>query len=199
MQENQKVLGDGLWDEDQDPGVRARTLEEGADRMFEEGTDERFVLEDDKRADWAVEKVLAYEAERDRLIGLAKYKIADLENRIASLGEEYGRKTVYLRRLLLEFFESRPPSKVTTTQRTYALLSGRLVLRKQQPKIMRDDAALLAWAETSAPEFVRTEKHVSWDGLKKKATLEGGEFLLDGEVIPGVKAEERPDVFEIKS
>lgn len=159
---------------------------------------ERFVIDNDKKADWAIEKIKDERAEFERLRYIALDRIAELNQRINDLQERTDRRTGNLKALLVEYFQTVTPTKLTKTQAQYELLSGKLVMKHQQPEFIRNEAALLSWAETTAPEYVRVEKKVSWADLKKKADVSGEDVLFDGEVIPGVTAKARPDVFEVQ-
>lgn len=158
---------------------------------------ERFVIDNDKKADWAIEKIKDERAEFERLRYIALDRIAELNRRVKELQERTDRRTGNLEALLVEYFQTVKPTKVTKTQSQYELLSGKLVMKKQQPLYERDETALLSWAEQTAPEYVRVEKKVSWADLKKKADVSGEDVLYEGEVIPGITAKARPDVFEV--
>jgi hypothetical protein len=170
-----------------------------SDGPFENPLPERFVIDNDKKADWAIEKIKAERAEYDRLRKIALDRIAELNQRVKELQERTDRRTGNLEALLVDYFHSVTPTKTTKTQTQYELLSGKLVMKHQQPEFIRDEAALLSWAETTAPEYVRVEKKVSWADLKKKADVSGEDVLYEGEVIPGIIAKARPDVFEVQA
>lgn len=169
-----------------------------ADGPFVDSLPERFVIDNDKKADWAIEKIKDERAEFERLRKIALDRIAELNQRVKELQERTDRRTGNLEALLVEYFQTVTPTKLTKTQAQYELLSGKLVMKHQQPEFIRDEAALLSWAETTAPEYVRVEKKVSWADLKKKADVSGEDVLYEGEVIPGITAKARPDVFEVQ-
>ena len=156
-----------------------------------------FRITDDLMADWAVEKINAARAERDRLVSLAQEKIEQLQEKRQLYIVNFEENTSYLRAKLMDYFMT-VKTKDTKTMKKYKLVSGTLVLKKQQPVYERDEGALLAWAETTAPELVKVKKEVSWADLKKQADVSGDKLLLDGEIIPGVTVVEREDVFEVQ-
>ena len=157
-----------------------------------------FRITDDVMADWAVEKINAARAERDRLVSLALEKIEQLEEKRQLYITNYEESTSYLRAKLMDYFMT-VKTQDTKTMKKYKLVSGTLVMKKQQPVYERDEGALLAWAETTAPELVKVKKEVSWADLKKQADVSGDKLLLDGEIIPGVTVVEREDVFEVQA
>jgi hypothetical protein len=161
---------------------------------------EGFCVDDDKKADWAVETVLEAEAERDRLIALANAKIKEINDQKVLLAEKCANSTSYLRMLLRVYFDNVKPSTSTKTQETYKLLSGKLVLKRQAPEFIRDEKAMVDWAESSAPDYIKIIKSVNWADLKKATVVDGETvvFTETGEVIQGVVAKDREDVFEVK-
>ena len=156
-----------------------------------------FRITDDLMADWAVEKINAARAERDRLVSLVQEKIEQLEEKRKLYIANFEDDTSYLRSKLMEYFFT-VKTQDTKTMKKYKLVSGTLILKKQQPMYERDEGALLAWAETTVPELVKVKKEVSWADLKKQADVSGDKLLLDGEIIPGVTVIERPDTFEVQ-
>jgi len=173
--------------------------EHPSDGPFENPLPERFIIDSDKKADWAIEKIKAERAEFDRLRKIALDRIAELNQRVKELQERTDRRTGNLEALLVEYFQTVTPTKITKTQTQYELLSGKLVMKKQQPLYERDETALLNWAEATVPELIKVKKEVSWADLKKQADVSGDKLLLDGEIIPGVTVVERDDVFEVQA
>ena len=165
-----------------------------AELMEENG---EFRITDDLMADWAVEKINAARAERDRLVSLVQEKIEQLQEKRQLYIVNFEENTSYLRAKLMDYFMT-VKTQDTKTVKKYKLVSGTLVLKKQQSVYERDEGALLAWAETTAPELVKVKKEVSWADLKKQADVSGDKLLLDGEIIPGVTVVEREDVFEVQ-
>ena len=156
-----------------------------------------FRITDDLMADWAVEKINAARAERDRLVSLVQEKIEQLQEKRQLYIVNFEENTSYLRTKLMDYFMT-VKTQDTKTMKKYKLVSGTLVLKKQQSVYERDEGALLTWAETTVPELVKVKKEVSWADLKKQADVSGDKLLLDGEIIPGVTVVEREDVFEVQ-
>ena len=157
-----------------------------------------FRITDDLMADWAVEKINAARAERDRLVSLVQEKMEQLQEKRQLYMSNFEDNTSYLRAKLMDYFMT-VKTQDTKTMKKYKLVSGTLVLKKQQPLYERDEAALMGWAEKTVPELVKVKKEVSWADLKKEADVSGDKLLLDGEIIPGVTVIEREDVFEVQA
>ena len=166
--------------------------------MSEYTNDEFFQIDNDSKADWAIEKIMAENAERDRLIKLADERIKELSDKKKELIDKAADKTSYLTALLRMYFDTIEP-KATKTQSTYKLLSGKLVLKHQQPEYVLDDAQMVSWAKTAAPAYIKVKESINWAELKKLTVVNGETVVLadTGEVIPGAVAKERPDVFEV--
>ena len=119
----------------------------------------------------------------------ALQKIADASQRI--IDNNTARLEVYFDTL---------PHKVTKTQESYPLPSGKLVRKHQDPEFVRDDEELLSWLkDNNGEKFIKVKESPDWAGLKKTLTVLG-ETVVDenGEIIPCIKATERPDVFKVE-
>ena len=100
---------------------------------------------------------------------------------------------------LEQYFED-VPHKVTKTQESYPLPSGKLVRKHQEPEFVRNEEDLLSWLhENNGERYVKIKESVDWAGLKKTLIIMG-ETVADenGEIIPCIKACERPDVFKVE-
>ena len=156
--------------------------------------EECFVIENDSQADWAVRKIAEHKAEIEKWdihFGRQLEKIKATEN--ASID--------YLTRLLRDYFAT-VPHKTTKTEESYKLPSGKIYSKAQQPKYIRDEDEMTAWAKENRPELVKTtvSETTDWNTLKKATTtLDDGSVVdaLTGEVIPGVHAEMRPAEFKV--
>lgn len=203
MLENPIVSGTFPYDQP-DPGEEAYLDEEREGMLLEDLLDEYpaeafRIIDNDSKANWAVKQILKDRADTNRLIALADEEINYLHDRRKALMERQESREGYLKALLMDYFERVEPSTTTKTQTTYKLLAGKLVKKRQQPEYQRDDAALLDWAKANAPDMVQTKESVTWGELKKLTTLDGEKVVLaeTGEIVSGVVAVPREDVFEV--
>lgn len=100
----------------------------------------------------------------------------------------------------LEAYFDTLPHKKTKTQESYLLPSGKLVRKHQDPEFSRNDEEVLDWLhENNGEKYIKTKESLDWAGLKKSLTV-FGETVVDenGEIIPCIKAAERPDVFKVE-
>lgn len=154
---------------------------------------EHWKPENDDQANWCLEKISEAKAEimDARAFYEAKKRQLDqwLENTIAP----YNRDREHFESLLAGYAEEALDGK---KKRTISLPGGKFGFRKVPAKIDRDAAALLEFAESSAPEYVKVKKSVDWAALKKTCKADGGHMVTaDGEIVPGVTVTEQPDKF----
>ena len=157
-----------------------------------------FVIDDDVKADWALERIAEERAEAERLKAVCQARIEEFEQRIEAIDKRCENNTGYLIALLSDYFAS-VPHKATKTQETYALPSGKLVYKRPGKTAVRDDNALLAWAKANAPEFIQTTEKAQWASLKKELAESGDHYIYKatGEVVEGVHLEETPGKFDV--
>ena len=92
------------------------------------------------------------------------------------------------------------PKKVSRTQASYELPSGKLVLKAQEPAYEQKEDEVLPWLKTSLPEFVKVKESADWMKLKKQLKIgpDGKSMITaDGEVVPGITVTEREPKFTV--
>jgi len=154
--------------------------------------EEGFTVADDQTAEWCLQKIKDEIAEADkwtefyaqqmqRILARKNYRIAFFEGR-------------------LQRYFNNVPHKITKTQESYQLPSGKLVYKRQGPEYERDDELILAWLKANdETKFVKTKESVDWSELKKTLTIVGEQAAGEtGEIIPGIIVTERPDVFKVE-
>lgn len=153
-----------------------------------------FHVTDDKAAEWCMKKIR--EAEADRAMWKTHY-----EAQMEKVNKAADDSVAYFTAKLEEYFAT-VPHKATKTQESYTLPGGKLVRKKQQPKFTTDDEKLVPWLEGNAMgSLVKITKSANWAELKKGVTVTpDGQHVAtaDGEIVPGVAVEQRPDVFKVE-
>ena len=151
-----------------------------------------FVIDSDSKAGWAVKKIAEKRAERDEMIAWYKAQIEKAE-------EETDNETAYLEKLLWDYFKT-VPHKTTKTQDSYTFPGGKLILKTQNPEFIRDNNTVIEWLEKNKmTAFVKVEKKLDWDGLKKVTDIFDGNIVTeDGEIVPGISVESRPPKFVVE-
>lgn len=161
--------------------------------------EERFVVDDDQKADWAARVIKEEAEERDRLLALVKAERERLDAKEREILEKYERKTDWLSTQLLSYMTT-VKTRDTATQSIYKLLNATLVYKKAHTDISAAEG-LTAWLETNRPEYVKVTKAPDWASVKKNIIQigEGVYAMKDtGEIVEGVVAAETPGKFEVK-
>ena len=151
-----------------------------------------FVVDDDQKAEWCMQKIQEAEAERKR------WK-AFYDDRMAKVNASCDAKIQHMEYLLGQYFRT-VPHKVTKTQESYALPSGKLVYKQQAPEFVREDGKIAEWLEQGGMVGL-IEKKPKWGEMKKTLGLmvAGDQVITaDGEIVPGVAAVERAPVFKVE-
>ena len=144
---------------------------------------DKFIIENDSAADWAVQKIIEKRAEKQKW---QDYYAEQLEK----INSQCDADIAHFEGLLLSYFVD-VPSKDTKTQKSYQLPSGKLVYKKPSTEYVRDKATLLAWAKANNTDFVKVEESARWEDIKK--------HIKDtGELPDGVEVVESEGRFEVK-
>lgn len=153
--------------------------------------EQRFVVDDDQKAEWCLEKIREANETKE------KFK-AHYEEQLGKIEARCDFRIEYMQRLLWDYFET-VPRKVTKTQQSYQLPSGKLVLKHQGPEFERDDELILAWLKANDDKYIKIKASVDWAELKKTLTICGEQVAGEtGEIIPGIIVHERDDAFKVE-
>ena len=171
---------------------------------LEEGEEQRFVIDSDAKAEWAIRKIAAEEAERDRLTAVCQEEIDRYTERKEFYANRCEGRTANLRAMLLLYFGT-VPVKDAKTQQKYELPSGSLVMKKESRDYKPDPDKLRDWLVASQmADYLKTEVSPRWALVKKQlSTAADGSIIFGetGEIIPTdcVTIEEKPPKFEVKT
>jgi len=160
-----------------------------------------FVIDNDSKADWAIEKIKEAQAERDRLLALIDEKMHELTDKVASINAKYEQDTSYLTFMLSEYAKT-VSLKETKTQKSYKLISGSIVIKKATNKMVPNDDKLTAWLKDNGhKEFIKTTEKPMWGELKASLTVgsNGNIYMAEtGEEVDGIVLETTPEQLTIK-
>ena len=160
---------------------------------------EGFVINDDVKADWALEIIKAEKADCERLVSLCESKILDLKLKIAEYEGKYENKISYLKSQLQTYFQT-IESKKTKTQETYKLPSGTLKKKYGAYNYIREDEKFVKWLkENGYKDKIKTVETPDWKEFKKNLIIQNDKLItVDGEVVEGIKVELKPDTFDVE-
>lgn len=156
---------------------------------------ERWMIADDRDAEWALTKIRERNAERDRIVSTCQAMAREYEAKARDEQEKAQMANSYLEFALREYF-GKVPHKATKTQESYRLPGGTLKLKQQAPELKRDDTALME----AYPEFVLTTRRLQWAELKKRLEITG-EAAIDretGEIIGAITVIPREPEFIVE-
>ena len=151
--------------------------------------DSVFSIRDDQTAEWALKKIREAEAE------IVKWK-AFYDERYQKVCDKCNLTIANMTALLHGYFDT-VPHKVTKTQESYQLPSGKIMVKRKDPDFDVKGKEFMNWLKTNAPEYVKTVEAPDWAGFKRtlakdaKGNYETVEtenglraVTADGEVVP---------------
>ncbi len=129
---------------------------------------DRFVVDDDHTADWALRKLGQIEAQKGERAAFAEAEIERLQVWQAYEDRQAERFAAYLTTLLRPYYDQlKAEGKVSARHKRYRLPHGTLTARQAPIEWEVDEVALLAWAEATDPErLVRVTKVPAWNVIK---------------------------------
>ncbi len=164
---------------------------------------ERFVIDNDRKAEWAVNRIKEITAEEEKWVEWYETKIADVnadcEDAILHLAE-----------LLRQYFMTLEEKRETKTQFSYELPSGRLILKKAKTefKVTNESALMSAIASYGAAmedAYIKetVTRKPKWAEIKKNLLEADGAVVLVNDMgeamtLDGVEPVETPERFEVK-
>ncbi|SKB01148.1 Bacteriophage Mu Gam like protein [Caloramator quimbayensis] len=165
----------------------------------EEAKQEGFIVDNDLKADWCIEKIKEAHAEYNRYEMVIKAKIEQLNAALKKAQEKRDSEENFFKYKLYKYFKT-VKTKDTKTQKVYSLPSGKLIEKMQQPEYIKDEEKLLEWAEKNCPENIKIKKSVDWAILKKNIEMINGLAINKntGEVIEGITIQEREPKFIVE-
>ena len=159
------------------------------------------------QADELITSIKEMQEDKARFEKIAAGKIESIQNDLKYKSKVLDEQMQFSKDQLRAFFNT-IKSKETKTQKSYNLLSGKLIYKKASQKIAHDEKQLINWAEQSLSNqnrytsVIKTAK-LDWSLLKKDLSISNGMIVnrLTGEVledINGVSIEEVNESFDIR-
>lgn len=165
---------------------------------FREDSD-RFVIDSDEKAQWAVEKIRDEKIEKERIQKLIDSKIKQLEEKKQKVEETFENQTSWLKSMLYQYMLT-VKTKSTKTQCKYKLLDAELIIKKATKTIKKPDEETLAKLLNNT-EFEETfeVKKYDWANFKKQLKIEDDKVVNEktGEILE-INLSETDEKFEVK-
>ena len=163
--------------------------------------DDSFKIDDDNKAEWALERIRELTDDANRLLKIVTAKREELDLQEKQITDRLDGQTKYLKGLLEGYFRSGLKTKETKTQSSYKLLSGTLVMKKPAYGYLRDEKAIIqALHDMGKEEYVETVEKLKWADFKKTLVFDN-DTVYDpetGALIDGITAVKEPEKFEVK-
>ena len=161
--------------------------------LKEEVRDEKWLPSNDQEAEWCIQQIINAETEKQSWSEFYKEQYRKVE--------ESCDLTIHNMEAMLESYFEIVPHKVTKTQESYPLKSGKLIRKIQGPEFDRDDQKIIEWLKVNGlDQFIKVKvtETLDWSALKAACSIIGESMITeDGEVVPDVKVIQRPDIFKV--
>lgn len=162
----------------------------------------RFTVDNDMKAEWCLNKIRKAREQQSREKAELQRQMQFYQDQMEIIDRKTEEEVGFFESMLRDYFSSRVDegfTKSTKTQTAYKLPTGKLVLKKQNPDFVRDDATVIAWLKENGGQFIKTKESLDWAELKKTVTVNGGSIVTaDGEIVPGVKVVSNEDTFIVE-
>ena len=162
---------------------------------------QRFRIQDDNQADWALRKIARARQDMKEAEETAAIEIEKINRWLDGQRDESLRTERFFTALLQEYYE--PRFMTNPDKKTYKLPSGKVQRRTQQPQFDRDNEALLAWLkQRGMTDYIEVKETPKWGELKQQVQVVGEHVVikdgpLKGEIIDGVEVVHRPPIFRV--
>nr|DAL33532.1 MAG TPA_asm: hypothetical protein [Caudoviricetes sp.] len=155
---------------------------------------EHWVPDNNDSAEWCLQKIREYKAEKWEKGKFYTEQIAKLNTWLEAATKPLDMNIEHFQNLLQLYADKALEGK---KKRAVSLPSGKFGFRKSQPEILRDEAVLLPYCKTNYPDAVKVKESVDWAKLKGRCDItdKGAIDPATGEIIPGVTVTPRPDKF----
>lgn len=157
----------------------------------------------DIEADEMLAEIREFEAEKNRFEMIANAKIDNIKQELDRKTTSLDNQIQFMKDQLRAYFLT-VPAKETKTQKSYSLLSGKLVMKKSKDTFDYDKDKLLEAAkkDDALKEFIKTKEEFNWGEFKKNLAIKDGSIVNSntGELlgIEGLTIKECPEEFQIK-
>lgn len=177
---------------------------------------ERFDVDNDMKAEWCLSKIRRIRADQKREKEELQRQMQFYLDQIEMIDTKADEDVAFFESLLRPYFNDRVDSgfaKAAKTQVSYKLPSGKLILKKREPKYDPKGETFLKWLkDNNLKQFVKVEESPKWNDFKKtlpkdddgniKMVVNDGKAELvtaEGEIVPGVAVTLQDDDFIVEA
>ncbi len=165
-------------------------------------TGEPFVIDNDRKATWAMRKLLEHQQAVAEVVAIGNAEIERIQQWATHEVDKHAPSIAYFEAILIGYGKQerdRDPKRKTITT-PY----GKVTSRAGQAKYVIDPDVFLPWAEAEHPEWVKIEKSPRLAEVKAATTVEGTESMGEvamtehGEIVPGVTIEPAAVTYKVE-
>lgn len=165
----------------------------------EVNNNDRFVIDSEEKADWALRKIKEAENNIEKIEEFAEHQIRQIENWKAKQTEDHYYNIGNLQSLLAEYLRNK--RKEDPEFKSITLPNGNVGFRRNQSKwIYNDDVVLEALENENMTDFIKVEKKLDKRLIKKAFEVMGDKVINPdtGEVIEGIEIVEQGESLNVR-
>ena len=147
---------------------------------------ERFKIEDDSQATWAMRKAAAARTRLDEIKAIADAEIERIQAWAEHESREPMRDIDYFEGILTEYAMAQRAEGRKTISTPYGSVKSRMGSTKY---IVDDPDAFFEWARQNRPDFIRVKEEADLPTMKQFLPSDAAVDPDSGEVIPGLLVE----------
>jgi len=158
--------------------------------------EERYVANNDVKAECLLQERREIEAERDRIIETCWQRIETYKEIIKKETDKAAAEIAFIDSSLMGYFNA-VDHQVTKTQETYRLPTGKLKMKLAFDRMVPNEELLI----TAYPDFVKRDPALQWGELKKRLQIVEGKVIdtVTGEIVQGITLEKVPPKFIVEA
>src|SRR5690625_961543 len=165
----------------------------------EVNADDRFIIDSDDKADWALRKIKEAENEIEKVEYFAESQVRQIENWKAKETDKHHESIDYFQSLLAEYLHNK--RKEDPKLKSITLPTGNVGFRKRQPKWVYNDEVLLESLESeNMNDLIRVKKELNKKAIKKEFKVVDGNVINPetGQVIEGIQIVEQGESLNVR-
>jgi hypothetical protein len=162
-----------------------------------EESQERFIITDDAKADWALEKLRELKGLKREKEELAEKRKIMIDSWLEEESSKVDNDIEFFEGLLTEY--AMKLKEKNKDLKTHSLPFGKLKFRKQNAKWNYDEEKLLKFLKVVGIDAIKVKEQIDKQALKNMVKVVGNKVIHPetGEIIEGVEIEERDEKFTI--
>jgi predicted PP-loop superfamily ATPase len=163
------------------------------DQWEEEQQEQKFTIDNDEKAEWALKKIAQEQKKANEIIDNAQFQIEQYQAIVDRENKRLEERKDFFTSMLNEYFQKLAKSGQVDEMKSKLrkrLPSGELALTLPRPKINYMEDAIV-WMQENRPELIRTKYEINKADANKRFAIDN-DTVIDsdtGEVIPVASVE----------